>query len=80
MLTAGLMIGNPFSDVPELCSQAVVVTDGGPKLAESEALPEQRRRTRYSARAPQNTGLPQSTPTLATMPKGYGSQTAMAGN
>ena len=25
---AGMMIGNPFTDVPELCSQAIVVTDG----------------------------------------------------
>jgi len=38
VLAAGMMIGNPFTDVPELCSQAVVVTDDDPDLAESEAL------------------------------------------
>lgn len=27
-LAAGVIIGNPFTDVPELCSQAVVMTDG----------------------------------------------------
>jgi microcystin degradation protein MlrC len=32
------MIGNPFTDVPELCSQAIVVTDGDAKAAEREAL------------------------------------------
>jgi microcystin degradation protein MlrC len=29
-LAAGLMIGNPFTDVPELCCQVVVVTDSDP--------------------------------------------------
>jgi len=38
ILAAGMMIGNPFTDVPELCSQAVVVTDGDPERAEREAL------------------------------------------
>ncbi len=38
VLAAGLMIGNPFTDVPELCSQAVVITDGDPGRAEKEAL------------------------------------------
>ena len=38
VLAAGMMIGNPFTDVPELCSQSVVVTDGDPELAEHEAL------------------------------------------
>jgi microcystin degradation protein MlrC len=38
VLAAGMMIGNPFTDVPELCSQAVVVTDDDEELAESEAL------------------------------------------
>jgi len=38
VLAATLMIGNPFTDVPELCSQAVVVTDNAPSLAEAEAL------------------------------------------
>ena len=37
-LAAGMMIGNPFTDVPELCSQSVVVTDGDPEGAEREAL------------------------------------------
>lgn len=37
-LAAGMMIGNPFTDVPELCCQSVVVTDGNAPLAESEAL------------------------------------------
>jgi microcystin degradation protein MlrC len=36
-LAAGFMIGNPFTDVPELCSQAIVVTDGDAKAAEREA-------------------------------------------
>lgn len=33
VLAAAMIIGNPFTDVPELCSQAVVVTDGDPALA-----------------------------------------------
>ena len=37
-LAAGMMIGNPFTDVPELCSQSVVITDGDPEGAEREAL------------------------------------------
>jgi microcystin degradation protein MlrC len=37
-LAAGIMIGNPFTDVPELCSQVLVVTDGDPVLAEREAV------------------------------------------
>ena len=32
------MIGNPFTDVPELSSQAVVVTDGDAEAAEREAI------------------------------------------
>ena len=36
-LAAGFMIGNPFTDVPELCSQAIVVTDGDAEAAEREA-------------------------------------------
>lgn len=28
VLAAGIMIGNPFTDVPELCSQVLVVTNG----------------------------------------------------
>jgi microcystin degradation protein MlrC len=36
-LAAGIMIGNPFTDVPELCSQVLVMTDGDPAAAEREA-------------------------------------------
>ncbi len=38
VLAAGMIIGNPFTDVPELCCQSVVVTDDQPELAEAEAL------------------------------------------
>ena len=37
-LSAGIMIGNPFTDVPELCTQVVVSTDGDAALAEAEAI------------------------------------------
>lgn len=37
-LAAGIMIGNPFTDVPELCTQVIVETDGDPALAEAEAI------------------------------------------
>jgi microcystin degradation protein MlrC len=37
-LAAGIMIGNPFTDVPELCSQVLVVTDGLEATAEAEAV------------------------------------------
>lgn len=37
-LAAGFMIGNPFTDVPELCSQAIVITDGDEASAEREAI------------------------------------------
>ena len=37
-LSAGIMIGNPFTDVPELCSQVVVTTDGDEATAEREAM------------------------------------------
>jgi microcystin degradation protein MlrC len=37
-LAAGFMIGNPFTDVPELCSQAIVVTEGDAASAEREAI------------------------------------------
>ena len=37
-LSGGVFIGNPFTDVPDLCSNAVIVTDGDPALAEREAL------------------------------------------
>lgn len=36
-LAAGIMIGNPFTDVPELCSQVLVLTDGDRETAEREA-------------------------------------------
>ena len=38
VLAAAIMIGNPFTDVPELCSQAVVVTDNDPELARQSAV------------------------------------------
>jgi microcystin degradation protein MlrC len=37
-LAAGIMIGNPFTDVPELCSQVLVVTDGEEATAAAEAV------------------------------------------
>ncbi|MSP12114.1 MAG: M81 family peptidase [Chloroflexi bacterium] len=37
-LSAGMFIGNPFTDVPELCSNSLVVTDGNPQRAAREAL------------------------------------------
>lgn len=33
----GIMIGNPFTDIPELCSQVLIMTDGDPATATSEA-------------------------------------------
>jgi len=37
-LSAGMFIGNPFTDVLDLCSNAVVVTDGDAELATNTAL------------------------------------------
>jgi microcystin degradation protein MlrC len=37
-LAAGMFIGNPFTDVPGLCSRSVVVTDGDAARAEREAV------------------------------------------
>ena len=37
-LAAGMFIGNPFTDVPELRCYSVVTTDNAPALAEREAL------------------------------------------
>lgn len=37
-LAAGIMIGNPFTDVPELCTQVIVETDGDPATAQAEAV------------------------------------------
>jgi microcystin degradation protein MlrC len=36
-LAAGILIGNPFTDVPELCSQVIVQTDADPDRARAEA-------------------------------------------
>jgi microcystin degradation protein MlrC len=36
-LAAGIMIGNPFTDVPELCCQVLIVSDGGQDAAAAEA-------------------------------------------
>ena len=36
-LSAGMFIGNPFTDVPELCTNSLVVLDGNPELAEQYA-------------------------------------------
>ena len=38
VLAAGMLIGNPFTDVPELCSNSFVVTNDDAQLAEREAL------------------------------------------
>ena len=37
-LSAGMFIGNPFTDVPELCCDSVVVTDGDAERAQRDAL------------------------------------------
>lgn len=37
-LSAGMFIGNPFTDVPDLRSYSFVVTDGDPERAKREAL------------------------------------------
>ena len=37
-LSAGMFIGNPFTDVPELRTYSFVVTDNDPELAEREAM------------------------------------------
>ena len=38
ILSAGFFIGNPFTDVPELCSQSYVYTDSNKELASENAL------------------------------------------
>ncbi len=38
VLSAGFFIGNPFTDVPELCSQSFVFTDNNRELAEQGSL------------------------------------------
>lgn len=37
-LAAGVMIGNPFTDAPELCTQAVVVAEGDGQVAAAAAV------------------------------------------
>ncbi|MBC8353989.1 MAG: M81 family metallopeptidase [Planctomycetes bacterium] len=37
-LSAGVMWSNPFTDVPELCSSSIVVTDGDEQLASEHAM------------------------------------------
>jgi microcystin degradation protein MlrC len=37
-LAAGVMIGNPFTDAPELCTQAIVVTESDAELAAGAAI------------------------------------------
>ncbi len=37
-MSAGIMIGNPFTDVPELCSQAIVATERDTGFAQEAAL------------------------------------------
>ncbi len=38
ILNAGFQIGNPFTDVPELCSQVIVVTDNDEEFGKEVAL------------------------------------------
>ncbi len=38
VMAAGIMIGNPFTDVPELCSQVIIMTDGDAATARAEAV------------------------------------------
>ncbi|WP_112324335.1 M81 family metallopeptidase [Oceanibium sediminis] len=37
-LAAGIMIGNPFTDVPELCTQVLVMTEADADVAKEESL------------------------------------------
>jgi microcystin degradation protein MlrC len=37
-VSGGMFIGNPFTDVPDLCSNALIVTDNNPQRAEREAI------------------------------------------
>ena len=37
-LSGGLFIGNPFTDVPDLCSNVLLVTNDNPRRAEREAI------------------------------------------
>ena len=37
-LSAGIMIGNPFTDVPELCSQVLLMEDGGTSSLRGDAI------------------------------------------
>ncbi len=38
ILSGGFLIGNPFTDVPELCCQAFIITDGDQESAEKIAM------------------------------------------
>jgi microcystin degradation protein MlrC len=38
IMAGGFLIGNPFTDVPELCSQVFITTDGNPEVGEEVAL------------------------------------------
>ena len=38
VLAAGIMIGNPFTDVPELCSQVLIMVERDGAFAQAEAL------------------------------------------
>jgi microcystin degradation protein MlrC len=42
VLAAGMLISNPFTDVPELLTSAFVTTDGDPERAAAEALDQAR--------------------------------------
>ena len=37
-LSAGMLIGNPFTDVPELCTSSLVITDGDQEAANQAAI------------------------------------------
>jgi microcystin degradation protein MlrC len=82
-LSAGMFIGNPFTDVPELRSYAVVTTDGDGQRAEREAIklaeafwPE---RHRMQARlTPLAESVQQAAELLRTGPKGTGSGNTVA--
>ena len=37
-MAAGIMIGNPFTDVPELCSQVIITAEQDGDWAEAEAI------------------------------------------
>ena len=53
ILNAGFQIGNPFTDVPELCSQVLVVTDNDEEFAKEVALKAPARRLGSQSRQAQ---------------------------